>query len=428
MMQYGIEEVMNHASEMGLSLGQFAFLQATTPKRETKKRGARTRRQKKIDSVVEKMRAEGAEGKEISKAVWRELNSTNPDYGYHNISRDKKAEIRQALQESEELDKLILDTTDDMIEEMEIDIEYDITHYEAVNEIARLNFLPYFGLELPRNDYFQCLFIKGNDAWYSMDLKTGYYRYFTRDSETGVTYGLNFFDVMEIAYGYDFLHARKHITRSLKILYKEGEWEMMQELKYLQAMTIVEKAETTIKKDFPELYKYIKRFLPVMQKLLNIGITSIRGKDWSVDDESVFYSSSSFIADYQADAFKDMDRTTVNRAVNIFSTLGLLKKEKEEDVPHQLLQRAKMRSGEYANFNTINFYTIPMFDHLLLKQANERVIKLREHKVASKEVSRKKVVEVFGEEYAQKVYGDEKIRNSTTKVESNYVEDEDYPF
>lgn len=430
-----VEELVRQAENMGLTLTPYVYLNAMNPVQNSVIREKRNLKSKKfrtnnrIDDIVAKLKEQGVSGTEIRDAVYRELRSNNPEWGYYAITKEKKAEIRQTLIESDKIDALIQEIDEEIIEEMEVEIDYDISNHEAVNEICRLDFRPYFGLDIPRGDKFECLFFNGNTAWYSKDLKTGYYRYFTMNQE-GKSYGLNFFDMMEVVYGYNFGFALRAITRTLKILYREGEWTMLQDLKYLQNITVVEKANTIIKKDFPVLFKYIKTYLPVLQKLLTIGASNVMSENYAVNGESVFFSSCTFIADFQKDLYKDVDKTKVNRAINVFATLGLIKKEDEAVVPSFLVERARARCGQYAQFNNINFYSIPIFDHLLLKQAEEVVKLLMVNGVTNKKVTRATVEAVLGEEKAIAVYGKEKEKeekeDKPQKVEKEeYKEDDD---
>lgn len=418
-----VDRLIVDAQRMGFDLGAYVYLKASGAMNERKvkttKKSART--QKRIDRVVDEMREQGASGKEISKKVFKAKNYTN----YNEITDEQKTSIREKLMESERLDDFLIETEDSIIAQMELNLPYDMTHQEMVRELVKVDFRPYFGMDAPMDSYFDCRLIEGNFAWFHKDPKTGICRYFTREPETKKTFGLSWFDLVELVYGYNAIkYSRNHITRSCKINYKEGEWEIMQELKYYQAIEMIMKAEKIIGKDYPDLYKYIKSYLPVLLKLVNIGLVNIVGQKFSVKNESVFFSSSSYISDFGKDVYDGMSIQKVNQAINIFATLGFLKKAKEEEVPQEMVGQARDKCGDMAQFNNINFYTLPMYCSVLLKQANERVQQLKANKVRNKELTRTGLVKAFGEDFAYSIYGQAKVRKKTVKVVDEEGDDE----
>lgn len=352
-------------------------------------------------------RAAGIEGKALRGEAYKAVNGNG--YIYRIANKTLKREIRERLVNSGAMNDFIINTTDDDVEYFKekeyFEIEYETTKKDLMVKLMKYDIISLlFNTGAKWGEYNECKLIPGNLCWISSDGKTKIHRYFSLNRETKEVYGFNIWDLMEIISGFDMHYAMRILVKTLKIKYKEGEWMKIQEYKYLHNLSVIMKPEK-IAGDFPELYKYVKSYLPVLEKLNNIAQLHIYGEDYSVHDDAVFFSSLNYISNYHAEIYKT-DRIKVNRAINLFALLGMVEKVDPAKVPQEVLDSAINLTGEFIKFNLVNIYTIPVYDYMTLKKANEVVKKLRENKVVVKYLTREVVADIFGEEKAREIYGE----------------------
>ncbi|MEI0739003.1 hypothetical protein VQ056_24215 [Paenibacillus sp. JTLBN-2024] len=369
------------------------------------------RKQKRINRLKNKMEAEGATGKEIKSAVYklknledkRIVNGTQSQYIMPG--KNEKVLLAKGLFQSNNLEVL---TTTNSISEHKITIPEKITkHIEFMEYMQTLDFRFYFcGFQNWNiNETRACIFFEGNKAWIKQDDK-GVYRYYSKDAEKHTVQGLNIFDLIEIREGaeigsiYSMNNARRTLVSDLGIVYFERQWEILQEKKYEKNMNIILRADIEIQRDFPNLFGFIKSYLPLLEHLNEWGFRHILKKEESFQEESVFFQSTTHM-----EKIVGRDQTVCSRAVNMFAVLNLINKIREEDIPSSLMNVAQAIRGGRNEFRLVNFYTVPAINHQVLSEAEERVGRLKRYGITSMtHISKKKVEECFSKAFAEKVY------------------------
>lgn len=369
------------------------------------------RKQHRIDRLKNKMEAEGATGKEIRNAVYKlkhqEDKRIEDGTQTHYVKPEKKEKVllREGLLQNGNIEIL---TTTNSIAEYKITIPEKITnHKEFMEYMQTLDFRLYFGgfQNWNINETRACIFFEGNKAWIKQDDK-GVYRYYSKDAEKHTVHGLNIFDLIEILEGaeigsiYSMNNARRRLASDLGIVYSERQWEILQEEKYEKNTDIIQNADIEIQRDFPNLFGFIKSYLPLLEHLNEWGVKHILEKDHSFKGESIFFQSTTHM-----EKMVGRDQTICSRAVNMFAVLGLIKKIREEDIPSSLMGVAQAIRGKRNEFRLVNFYTFPALNHQILSEAEERVKRLNENGITSMfRISKKKIEQCFGEGFAKKVY------------------------
>lgn len=370
------------------------------------------RKQKRIDRLKNKMEAEGATGKEIRNAVFKlkqnedkKIESGAQTKYVKSSSIKEKVLLRQGLLQNGNIEIL---TTTNSIAEHKITIPDKITkHKEFMEHMQTLDFRFYFkGLQdWNIYDTKACIFIVGNKAWIKQD-DNGINRYYSKDEEKHTVHGLNIFDLIEIREGaeigsiYSMNNARRRLASDLGIVYSERQWEILQEKKYEKNMDIIKRADIEMQRDFPNLFGFIKSYLPLLEHLNEWGFKHILEKEQSFQEENVFFQSTTHM-----EKIVGRDQTVCSRAVNMFAVLGLIQKVREEDIPNSLMSVAQAIRGRRNEFKLVNFYTVPSLNHQVLSEAEERVERLKRYGITSMtHISKKKVAECFSEEFAKKVY------------------------
>ena len=379
--------------------------------RSSKIREKQFRKLKRINRLKNKMKAEGATGKEIRNAVYKlkYLEDKKIEEGiqtkYVKPGKKEKVLLRQGLLQNGNIEIL---TTTNSIAEHKITIPEKITkHKEFMEYMQTLDFRFYFRglLDWNINETRECIFFEGNKAWIKQDDK-GVYRYYSKDAEKHTVHGLNIFDLIEIREGVEFgtvysmNNARKGLASDLGIVYSERQWEISQEEKYEKNTDIIQNADIEIQRDFPNLFGFIKNYLPLLEQLNDWGVKHILEKEHSFKGESIFFQSTTHM-----EKMVGRDQTICSRTVNMFAVLGLIKKIREEDIPSSLMGVAQAIRGKRNEFKLVNFYTVPALNHQVLSEAEESVKRLNESGITSMfRISKKKIEQCFGEGFAKKVY------------------------
>lgn len=369
------------------------------------------RKQLRINRLKKRMKAEGANGKEIRGAVYKlkHLEDKKIEEGiqtkYVKPGKNEKILLAKGLFQSNNLEVLI---TTNSIAEHKITIPEKITkHKEFMEYMQTLDFRFYFGgfQNWNINEKRACIFFEGNKAWVKQDDK-GVYRYYSKDEEKHTVHGLNIFDMIEIREGaeigsiYSMNNARRRLASDLGIVYSERQWEILQEKKYEKNIGIIQRADVEIKRDFPNLYEFVKSYLHLLEHLNEWGFKHVLEKEQSFREESVFFQSTTHM-----EQIVGRDQTVCSRAINMFTVLGLIKKVRDEDAPNSLMSVAQAIRGGRNEFRLVNFYTVPALNHQILSEAEERVERLKRYGITSMtHISKRRVAECFSEGFAKKVY------------------------
>lgn len=372
------------------------------------------RKQLRIDRLKNRMKVEGATGKEIRNAVFKlkqnedkKIESGAQTKYVKSSSKKEKVLLRQGLLQNRNIEIL---TTTNSIAEHKITIPEKITkHKEFMEYMQTLDFRFYFkGLQNWNiNETKACIFIEGNKAWIKQDDK-GVYRYYSKDEEKHTVHGLNLFDLIEIREGaeirsiYSMNNARRRLASDLDIVYPERQWEISQEEKYEKNMDIIQRADIEIQRDFPNLFDFIKSYLHLLEHLNDWGVKHILEREHSFEGESIFFQSTTHM-----EKIVGRDQTICSRAVNMFVILGFIRKIREENIPSGLMGVAQAIRGGRNEFKLVNFYSIPILNHQILSEAEKCVEQLKKYGITSMSlISKKKVEECFNEAFAKKVYVD----------------------
>lgn len=369
------------------------------------------RKQLRINRLKKRLKAEGANGKEIRDAVFklkqREDKKIKSGTQIHYIKPGKKEKVllREGLLQNKNIEIL---TTTSSIAEQKVAIPAKVTkHKEFMEYMQTLEFRFYFKGFQNWNiiETRACIFIEGNKAWIKQDEK-GVYRYYSKDEVQHIVHGLNIFDLIEIREGveigsvYSMNNARRRLASDLDIVYPERQWEILQEKKYEKNMDIIQRADVEIQRDFPNLFDFIKSYLHLLEHLNDWGLKHILEKEQSFKGESIFFQSTT-----NMEKIVGRDQTICSRAVNMFTVLGLIKKIREEDTPGILMSVAQAIRGRRNEFKLVNFYTVLALNHQVLLKAEKRVERLNEHGITSTWlISKKKIEQCFSEGFAEKVY------------------------
>lgn len=304
-------------------------------------------------------------------------------------------------------------------------VAYDIqvSHYhDAINLLMHMNLATFLGIDVRRGENFTCGIIQGNVASINYD-NNGKWRYFTRNKEETEGYVLGIIDLTEIMYNLNYYQALDKLCDMAVIHVEEAKWLKFQKERYAVNIRAIQNAEKEIGKEYPKLYKYIKKHLYVLEELNKHGISAITTEEKSVNDADIFFASTRHIKERLAERGIKKSYTNTNKLINMFVAIGLLTKIHLNQVPERLKEETKkfqkIKSSqvvkdyehEKKNCHPISFYQIPAMTSEILSEAQRRVIRLKEKgiKATGVNISSIELKEALGDILYNKLFPKEKV-------------------
>lgn len=354
----------------------------------------KVRQQKRIDNAVDRASEEGLSTKDAAYHATKTKPSQTLSY------EDKKAANKRLMRAAK-------------ANRVQIQADYEALSYEIdVPESAASNYVAQQLMQLDlrsilgvNGEEMPCLIFKGNKAWVDVDSLTGNWRYFTK-TEDGTVYGLNIYDIFEVVEGLSFGDAFAKLTNQLQIQYKGGDWVNLQRDMYVHNNTVLHKAEKTIKKDYPNLYKLLKSRLGTLVQLTAYATSQCYTPDYSINGNHVFFGSTSFLAKMEEmSGLSKASKSAVARSLRLFATLGLIKRHKIEDVPEALAQKGRnVANNKETGQLDISFFSLKMLDKEVLTAAEEMAINLKNAGITPSTLSYELLVDHFGQNFADEIY------------------------
>ncbi len=279
------------------------------------------------------------------------------------------------------------------------------TFEEAETVIGTIDIKFFLGI---KSKYFDCQIINGNIASINVD-KEGHYRYFTKVKGANIGKVLDLIDLIQIINNIGYYEAVRIICVIADINVIEGEWTNLERQKYADNIDKIQNADILISQGFPKLYKYIYKYAYLLEELNQIAMGLIGSQKESIDGECIFFTSSRYIEKCLIEKGIKKDHTTIDRLINMFAALGIIKKIPSTQLPKHLLNRAVEAKNSNPGYKHIaTFYIIPKINHELLTEAQKRVTKLINAGIAPTKINSKEdnIRKVLGLKVYRVVFGD----------------------
>ena len=267
---------------------------------------------------------------------------------------------------------------------------------------------------------FHCIFHNDSQPSASIfrDEKTGNYMYKCHSESCGFTG--NIVRVTERLTGMRRVETFKYLCKHYNVDIVESEWQKQQ--KEIMDHNIHILSSEWFKDEHPELYKRIKRYIPllIMMNLLSkqyIGTNTLREVEKNMFSASKKYLSqmAKELSGVIAENYGQLEYTKINsdikeisKRVDLFAFLGVINKIHINDLPKELYQIAvierekKLKKGRDVNFQ--NYYSIPEYDDQLMTSANQRADDFKKNNMSMIGFGREMVTRGIGKEEADKVY------------------------
>lgn len=320
------------------------------------------------------------------------------------------------------------------------------THKQFIGHIVRVNLFSDLFVNLNsciERQYFPCIIFKKHFAWIDKD-KNGIYRYFSM-KELGRCRSFSVLDLISIVFPnattIDLIRTK--LIELLGCNYEENAWAT-EEMKRLKSnIESFENTREEWRNCFPSLYKLTKSYMKILIELINNNVIHPPLMKHSYKNMLAVYISTRYLSELTG-----TDASTISKAINLFSSIGLITKipPHDEQFPLELLKVAvKIRDTTLKNIETkrlkkptfteqgitncrfITFYTIPKYSYDFLTQIEQDATKLILAGVTNiKKINERNIANALGREVADNVFFDHKeiIKVVSNKKEIKYLKEE----
>lgn len=292
----------------------------------------------------------------------------------------------------------------DVLDELDLHVDYEAEDSEVIHLLGTIDIRNILGIEIDYNKPFECNIIKDNTAWFSVDEQNNKIRYFSKNYKGSVVNSFDIFDLFFIIEGFSFLTTYRILIERLNLLFEEGEWRNLQNIKYFDNFIVLSDIQS-IRKNYPTLYKAIKNYIPLLYQLISVGAESISKKEYSIDNDSIFYVSLKYLENRMGGAENGgFNYVKISRAISLFAALRLVEKVSNENLSDDFMEKVKKNSAFNGSLNTIGVFKIPFFSHATLQNANDIAEELIEKKVTLSNITKKSLEEAMGLKKAIEVF------------------------
>lgn len=243
------------------------------------------------------------------------------------------------------------------------------------------------------DQYYPCMLIKENFSWISCDDK-GEYRYFST-KPNGRVFVFDILDLIQINYKMNYKELMEFFKSNLSIDVK-NEFLRAESEKYLENIDMIK----IIGDKNSEAKNILKNKEDIYIELNKIGLENLFSKTLTHGRDAMFFASTAYIHNRLE---KKYSISTINKVVNMFSTVGIIVKIQEHEIPLEFREGNKRKVQNFTSY-----YSIPNLKENADK-CLEKIKVLSENNLNYYNLTKKQVLKVFGEDtfsdvYVQKTY------------------------
>ncbi|WP_017413475.1 CHC2 zinc finger domain-containing protein [Clostridium tunisiense] len=258
--------------------------------------------------------------------------------------------------------------------------------YNLIKQIDLIEFLGYGGVNC------NCIFHEDHKPSASIytNEENGHWLYKCHSTNCNFDNG-SIIDVVMSLQGCNFSEAIKFICEVYGIDFIKNEdckndcaKELQNNIDYLQS--------GLMEKEYPNLFKRIKNYLPILIKFNEIAI------EYSYTGDSMFFTSIRNIANQLG---RNHHRRIGDR-INLFAFLGLIYKLNDSDIPEEMLKKSKELAEGYKNH--ISYYEIPQYSKEILDYAEYYATQFKECNMTMTGWSWELIYRTFGKGRADRVF------------------------
>lgn len=212
--------------------------------------------------------------------------------------------------------------------------------------------------------------------------------------------GLDIIDIVSKLKNLNFFEAIQYLCEIYKIRLKNNDikWIEEQKTKYFRNIELL--SDRNFLEKYKNLSRVIRWGIHVIAEINQIGIEHIGLQYYSCEGQSVFFFSNRYLAK----RLKSRSFNLINKYVNLFCVLGLLKKLPKDKIPSEFRKTAKLIASRTGQ-REIHFYIIPPLEQVVdnAEKIAKEMIEAGYSSILS--MSKVMVENLFGGKYASEIYG-----------------------
>lgn len=243
------------------------------------------------------------------------------------------------------------------------------------------------------NKYYSCVLIKGNSSWISVD-DDGEYRYFSR-KPNGKVFIFDVLDLFQIGFKINYRELIIWFRNELGIIlqdkfFSEESDKYLENIEFISNEVFLNSNTKSISKEKEDVYIELNK----------IGLENLFSKTLTHREDAMFFASTSYVKQRLSHKYSS---STINKVINTFSVIGMINKIREEDIPIEFREGNKRKVQNFTSY-----YSIPRIKDVF-STVEQNSLLLAKNNLSYYNLTKKKVIEVFGEEkyngtYVQKTY------------------------
>lgn len=221
----------------------------------------------------------------------------------------------------------------------------------------------YLKLDVELGENFNCIFHDDQNPSAVISRQNGRYKYFCNSSNCSVDRrGIDLLDII-LKRGKNMRQAINEIEKTYGIKLEKSQWVRDEMDKYQLNMRFLNFDNELDK--VPNLKQLIRHGTDILNMIQNIANAHITPELRDDEGNAMFFVSNRYLA-----KIVERDQSKVNKYINLFCTLGLLRKIKYPDKANKIVKRA-YAEAETRGYRRVNFYSIPEDYYSIMYQAEE---------------------------------------------------------
>ncbi|MDK2800584.1 MAG: hypothetical protein PWQ70_2203 [Clostridiales bacterium] len=286
------------------------------------------------------------------------------------------------------------------------------TRFEVYDIINKIDLADFLGID--NTNSFRCILHDDNNPSAGIFKgKDGSDIYKCHSSNCGFTGGI--IKIVEKLANCNKVKAINFIKEVYKIELIQSDWQKEQiELLELNKEYIL---SGKMEEEYPELWKYVKPRISKLICLIDLAIKNTYDEELSYNNLPIFFAGTKHLQNI----FETKSMKTVSNTINLFALLNLINKIPVENIPKNMLNKAKHIAATKKYKKLPNHFQVPSYCTSTLEISEEKARTLHKNNFSMKGISREWVIRTFGVEIANEIYPQFEIENKkgTTKASDN---------
>jgi hypothetical protein len=273
------------------------------------------------------------------------------------------------------------------------------SHEEVYDYLKKQDLAEFLGVS---GYNFNCIFHNDTtpSAGILINKESGHHVYNCLSSSCNVSY--NIIQVVEKLTGLDTRKSLNFLREVYKIEYKDSEWKRERGTKLDNNIILL--LSSDLEEKHPHLNRFVIRYSSTLTFLHQFSKEKINTtKHTDKYGNPVFFGSNSFFGSKLG-----KDQKTIRKQINLLAYLGLIRKLPIEEIPNDLLVKAR-DSARLNNLpKIVTYYSIPIYEDYLIEFASSKAIEYKEQGFNFMAFGREMLYRALGEKEAGRVFPHER--------------------